>query len=90
MAGYFLRRDADMQYEQGEPVLDRKDLKMGDLVFFQTYKAGPSHVGIYIGNMKYIHSGSKGVAINSFDPKDPDYSADLDRKYIGARRIIQR
>ena len=90
MAGYFLRRDADMQYEQGEPVLDRKDLKMGDLVFFQTYKAGPSHVGIYIGNMKYIHSGSKGVAINSFDPNDPDYSADLDRKYIGARRIIQR
>ncbi|KUK02032.1 MAG: NLP/P60 protein [Thermotoga sp. 50_1627] len=90
MAGYFLRRDADMQYEQGEPVLDRKELKPGDLVFFQTYKAGPSHVGIYIGNMKYIHSGSKGVAINSFDPNDPDYSADLDRKYIGARRIIQR
>lgn len=88
MAGYFLRRDADMQFEQGEPVLDRKDLKPGDLVFFQTYKPGPSHVGIYIGKMKYIHSGSKGVAINSFDPNDPDYSADLDKKYIGARRII--
>lgn len=90
MAGYFLRRDADMQFEQGEPVLNREDLVPGDLVFFQTYKAGPSHVGIYIGNMKYIHSGSKGVAINSFDPNDPDYSADLDKKYIGARRIIQR
>lgn len=90
MAGYFLRRDADMQFEQGEPVLNRENLVPGDLVFFQTYKAGPSHVGIYIGNMKYIHSGSKGVAINSFDPNDPDYSADLDKKYIGARRIIQR
>lgn len=88
MAGYFLRRDADMQFEQGEPVPDRKDLKPGDLVFFQTYKPGPSHVGIYIGEMKYIHSGSRGVAINSFDPNDPDYSADLDKKYIGARRII--
>lgn len=88
MAGYFLRRDADMQFEQGEPVPDRKDLKPGDLVFFQTYKPGPSHVGIYIGEMKYIHSGSRGVAINSFGPNDPDYSADLDKKYIGARRII--
>ncbi|MCS7175462.1 NlpC/P60 family protein [Pseudothermotoga sp.] len=88
MAGYFLRRDADMQFEQGEPVLNRRDLKPADLVFFQTYKPGPSHVGIYIGNMKYIHSGSRGVAINSFDPNDPDYSLDLDKKYIGARRVI--
>lgn len=88
MAGYFLRRDADMQFQQGQIVDNREELKAGDLVFFQTYKPGPSHVGIYIGNMKYIHSGSKGVAINSFDPNSPDYSADLDKKYIGARRII--
>ncbi|MGJ8454291.1 NlpC/P60 family protein [Pseudothermotoga sp. U03pept] len=88
MAGYFLRRDADMQFQQGQIVNNREELKAGDLVFFQTYKPGPSHVGIYIGNMKYIHSGSKGVAINSFDPNSPDYSADLDKKYIGARRII--
>lgn len=90
MAGYFLRRDADMQFEQGEVVENRNDLQPGDLVFFQTYKPGPSHVGIYIGDMKYIHSGSNGVAINSFDPASPDYSQSLDQKYIGARRILSR
>lgn len=88
MAGYFLRRDADMQFNQGKVIEDRSNLLPGDLVFFQTYKPGPSHVGIYIGGMKYIHSGSNGVAINSFDPTSSDYSESLDRKYIGARRII--
>lgn len=88
MAGYFLRRDADMQFEQGEVIENRKDLQPGDLVFFQTYKPGPSHVGIYIGDLKYIHSGSNGVSINSFDPASPDYSESLDKKYIGARRIL--
>lgn len=90
MNGYFLRRDADMQYEMGEAVADRKDLIPGDLVFFQTYKKGPSHVGIYIGDSRFIHAGSsKGVAINSFDPSHSDYSPDLDRRYLGARRIIK-
>ncbi|ADL07388.1 NlpC/P60 family protein [Thermosediminibacter oceani] len=88
MGGYFLKRDADMQFEQGEPVRYRKDLKPRDLVFFETYKPGPSHVGIYIGDMKFIHAGNSGVTVNSFDPKDPTYSPVLDKKYLGARRII--
>lgn len=89
MNGYNLRRDADMQFEQGIPINDKKDLKPGDLVFFQTYKEGPSHVGIYIGNNKFIHAGSKsGISINSFNKNDPDYSEYLDKRFIGARRIL--
>lgn len=38
----------------------------GDLVFFQgTYKQGPSHIGIYVGNDQMIHAGDKGIAYSS-------------------------
>lgn len=90
MNGYELRRDADLQYEQGTPVKSTEDLEPGDLVFFETYRPGPSHVGIYMGDYRYIHSGSAGgVAVNSFNPSHPDYSASLAEKFLEGRRIIK-
>lgn len=86
--GWRLPRDADMQYGVGTPVDDRGDLLPGDLVFFTTYKPGPSHVGIYMGGGRFIHSGSRGVAINSLDPGDPEYSSYLSARFLGGRRII--
>jgi len=81
--GIDLPRTADSQFEVGRPVMAR-DLQPGDLVFFQTYAAGASHVGIYLGGGRFVHaSASNGVRI---DDLSMDYYAS---RYIGARRLIR-
>lgn len=81
--GISLPRTAAEQFNRGEAV-DRKQLQAGDLVFFQTYKKGASHVGIYIGDNKFLHADtSKGIAVSSLN--DPYY---WKSRYLGARRVI--
>lgn len=79
------RQSADM-YATGESVA-QKDLKFGDLVFFQnTYKGakGASHVGIYVGEDKIAHASTTvGVTIS-------DLSEDYYKKhYLGCRKILK-
>ena len=81
-AGVSIPRTADVQYDFGKPIATT-DLVAGDCVFFETYLPGASHVGIYLGDNKFIHaSSSGGVRINSLT--QPYYSA----HYIGARRMF--
>jgi len=81
--GRTLPRTTDGQYKTGQPVGSGK-LKFGDLVFFNTTGAVPSHVGIYIGEDLFAHASvSFGVTISSLQ------STYYENRYIGARRIIE-
>ncbi len=78
--GVSLARVTYDQYGQGQSV-SRDNLKAGDLVFFSTYQAGPSHVGIYVGDGMMINSSNSGVSYASINSKY------WSSKYVGARRV---
>ena len=79
--GVALPRCADEQYTVGKSV-DKSELKFGDLVFFETYAPGASHVGIYIGENEFVAaSSSQGITVSSLS------NAYYAPRYVGARRI---
>lgn len=75
MCGILIYRDAAIK--PGYPIreIPRSQIKPADLLYF------PGHVALYLGNSKYVHAtgnlNSFGCVINSLNPRDMDFRADL-------------
>ena len=82
-AGLALPRNTADLSQLGQPV-PRSALRPGDLVFYNTQRRAYSHVGIYLGEDRFIHAPTSGgeVRVENFDS---DYWV---RRYSGARRVI--
>ena len=64
-------------------------LQPGDILLFSARPgAGVTHVGMYVGEGKFIHSASEGVKISRLDPADPEGAYWMPR-WVGARRVLQ-
>ena len=80
--GLVLPRRAEQQAAATEKI-DKKDLQPGDLVFFNTMRRAFSHVGIYVGNGKFIHAPKPGAEVRVEDMG----KAYWNRRFDGARRV---
>ena len=83
--GFLLPRTAREQSEVGS-VVDKKELKPGDLVFFNTMRRAFSHVGIYLGDNRFLHSPRTGAEVRVEDMSQSYWV----KRYNGARRVVER
>jgi len=80
--GMVLPRRANEQ-AAATAVIDKKDLQPGDLVFFNTMRRAFSHVGIYVGDGKFIHAPRSGAEVRVEDMSVSYWQ----RRFNGARRV---
>ncbi|MCS6957828.1 MAG: C40 family peptidase [Aquificaceae bacterium] len=81
--GIRLPRSTKEQAQAGIPI-DTEELLPGDLLFYSTYRKGPSHVGIYIGNGKMVHASERsGITVSRID--EPYWQS----RFLFARRVLK-
>lgn len=80
--GLLLPRRAEQQAAATQNI-DKTELQPGDLVFFNTMRRAFSHVGIYIGDNKFIHSPRSGAEVRVEDMRLSYWKT----RFNGARRV---
>ncbi len=88
--GIDLPRDANMQVQMGKQIdidSNYSNLETGDLIFFGPNSERITHVAIYVGDKKFIHSDGI-VRINSFNPNDKSYSEYRTKHLQAVRRVF--
>lgn len=83
-AGLQLPRTANDQFSRAGSPVARHDLSAGDLVFFRQGRGRIDHVGIYVGEGRFIHSPSRGGRVRIDALAAPHWT----RSYKGARRLL--
>lgn len=85
LAGVSIPRVAQDQFNHGREIA-REELKPGDLVFFGTGPDNVGHVGMYIGDSKFVHAPRTGLSITTTSLDETYYAG----RYQGARRPYQQ
>jgi cell wall-associated NlpC family hydrolase len=81
------RRSTDQA--RGGAKVDRKlaQLRPGDLLTFSNRGGAVTHVGLYMGNSRFIHSATRGVQVSTLSAEDP-YGRWWYKRWVGVRRLI--
>jgi len=82
MNGVGLPRDADQQYTLGRPV-GAEHLLPGDLMFFSRKSSGITHVGICVGDGKFLHASGKAKGVTIDKVRDPYYQS----IFVGSKKV---
>jgi peptidoglycan endopeptidase LytF len=80
--GITLPHSASAQAKLGKKV-PREALEPGDLLFFRTYRRGISHVGVYIGDNKFVHAANTRRRVRVDSLSTPYYR----NRFVTARRM---
>jgi len=81
--GLYLPHNAKQISKEGE-VVAKGELQPGDLVFFNTMRRAFSHVGIYLGDNKFVHAPRSGTTVRVEDMNDSYWR----KRFNGARRVV--
>jgi cell wall-associated NlpC family hydrolase len=82
------RRSTD-QAREGRKIDRRlKLLSPADILTFSNHGGKVSHVGLYIGDGRFIHSATRGVQVSVLSPDDP-YGRWWYKRWVGVRRIVE-